>query len=253
MPPSSTWPSMRAISPANTHRYPAVTRWSRLALRTTVAISVRSWAQTLERHLDTRAGEASEQRCLRGLDDFRRVCGSGGHGGAPKDVNLAVRTVIARGDAHLSVAHAADAVRDTRGGVFRDLGERDIQQNRKLRPKLGTQLKVLFTHATRADLRAHRFRNDLLQRDQVAVRDPPSRRVSFRAVGEIFHAVHDPDRHWTLAHRAQVSRGLGLFGRHARVAVAVAVVVILAFFGKELDRVQELLRILLAEDPHQLD
>src|SRR5216684_2735058 len=148
MPPSSTWPSIRAISPANTHKYPAETRWSRLALRTTVAISVRSCTQAPERHLDTRAGGASEQRCLCGLGDFRRIRGSGSHRCAPKDVNLAVGAVIARGDTHLPFAHAADAVRDPGGGVFRDLGERDIQQNRKLRPELGTQLKVLFTHAT---------------------------------------------------------------------------------------------------------
>ena len=62
---------------------------------------------------------------------------------------------------------------------------------------------------------------------------------AFCAAGELAHAVLDPDGEGLAARRAAVAQRLGLFGRQADAAGAVAVQVVLALFGEKFYRAQE--------------
>jgi len=62
-------------------------------------------------------------------------------------------------------------------------------------------------------------------------------------VCELMHSVHDPDSEFFPAYRADVVVLCAFLWREKDSAFPMAVIVILAFFGKEFDRIQEFIRV----------
>ena len=136
---------------------------------------------------------------------------------------------------NLAGPHAADALRQQRVPGRRDLLEREILQDRQLRPQPLQQAVVLRLYALGVGACAHHLGERLRQGDETRIGSGGIRTRARRAVGEFLHPVVDADRHRLAARRATPAvrdRGCRF---PADPALAMPIQVVLAFLRKELD------------------
>ena len=154
-----------------------------------------------------------------------------------EQLDHAVLAVIAGIADHLAGAQARDRLGQHRGLGARDVLDRHLAEDRQLRPERADHAVVhpldrLRSDAARGDLREH-----LRQRHQVRHRaGGRGRRHDRAAIRQHLDAMLDADRDLLAAHRAAAAVRERFLRGEPHVALAVAVEVILAFLGEELDR-----------------
>ena len=154
-----------------------------------------------------------------------------------KQANRAVHAIVAGVSNHLLLPQPRDRLGDERRRGRRDVFQRKRVEKLKLRSELTQKALVVLGDplALRADLMD--FGQDLGKRNKALHRARGLGRGSFLGpVRQILDPVHDPDRQRLAARRAPAFMLAGLAGREADMAVAVSVHMILALFGKELQR-----------------
>ena len=153
-----------------------------------------------------------------------------------EEANRAVHAVEPGLADDLLASKARDGLRDERGRGRPDVLERNRVEKRQLRPEAAEKALVVLRDP--AALRAYleNFGQDLGQRDEAS--HGAGGRGGCRRLGpvrEVLDPVHHPDRQGLAAHRAEAPVPPGLVRRQADLAAPVAVQVVLAFLGKELD------------------
>ena len=120
---------------------------------------------------------------------------------------------------------------------MRNLLQRQVFQNRELRPELRECLAVARRHPLRGSPDVENLRHHLRQRHE-ALHVARSRRRSrvLVAVGQRFHPVEHADGERPAADRTAAALGQGLLRRQSHAALAVSVGVILPLLREELDR-----------------
>ena len=138
---------------------------------------------------------------------------------------------------HFLTPEPGDGLRDEGRRRGPDVLDGHRIQERKLRPEPAEEALVVLRDP--AALRPDRedLGQDLGQRDQALHRARGRRwRDLLRPVREVLDPVHHPDRQRLPAHRAQALVLAGLVRGEADLAAPVAVQVVLALLGKELER-----------------
>ena len=150
----------------------------------------------------------------------------------------AVFAVVARLADHLSGAQARDRLGEQRGARAGDVLDRHRLQDGQLGTELGDRLIVAARHRARCRAAGGELGENLRQRHQVAYRAGGRRRQRLRlaAVGEHLDAMFDPDRQRLAADGATAAMGERFLGRQPHLAFAMAVEVVFALVGEELDR-----------------
>jgi len=140
---------------------------------------------------------------------------------------------------HLAAAHAVDSLRQPFAARSRNILQISFLQDKEFRAKPAKQPHVLLLHAGGSWTDAQRLANHLRQRNQAGVREDSCRPAARGPVRQFLHAMHHPDRDFLPTDRAQAAmcdRGLWLPND---ATGTVAIEVILALFGEELDRAPE--------------
>ncbi len=173
------------------------------------------------------------RRCVVQQRQLRRV---GAEGAAAEDAHDAVLAVVAGFGLHLSPAHAVDALRQRLAAGCCDRLNRRLAQNGQLRPQFAEQFPVLLLHATRGLAHFIQLGEQLRQRNQAEVGMRAGGAPPFGAVGEPLDAVKHADGHLFAADGAEAAMRQRRLRMPAHAALAMAVDMIFAFFGEELDR-----------------
>jgi len=151
----------------------------------------------------------------------------------------AVLAVIAGLPSHLARAHAAQSLGQQRGPLAAHIFQWRILQHSQLGSDPRHQLLAGARYALAARSYAQHFAHNLDQWHQAGKRLGALRPKTRRPIGQRRHpAEHAAGERLSAARAYFVARG-GLVGRHHDVAFAVAVGVVLALLGKELERAEK--------------
>ena len=153
----------------------------------------------------------------------------------PEQADRAVLAVVTRVPDDLAAAQPGDALAEQRPAGPAQVVERDVAQDAQLGSERGHQLADRAGHLLALRAGAHDLAHDLGQLDQVSEPGRAGRPVPGGPVGQFGHPVQHADGERLAAPRAAGVDAPGLLGFQPDVALAVAVQVVLALFGEELD------------------
>gem|GEM_PF-6242886 len=119
----------------------------------------------------------------------------------------------------------------------------ELGKDAKFIAKMGDQPFVLALDRLRPRLNASALGDDLLQRDQGTIRNPPRRVYAFCSIGEISNPMQDAKREGFSTHGAKVLSLKRILRREDHPARTMSIVMILPLLGIELDRSQKSFRV----------
>ena len=150
-----------------------------------------------------------------------------------------VHAVVPGLAAHLAAAQPGDRLRDDRRRARRQVVERHVAEDGQFRPEPLDHGADLGGDGLGLRADARDLAEDLRQRHERRETRGAVRPVPVRPVGERVDPVLHADRRLLPASRALAAGRAGLLRRHPDVAGAVAVEVVLALLGEELDGAAE--------------
>jgi len=152
-----------------------------------------------------------------------------------EDLHRAELAVVARRNLQLAAAHSAHRLGRRRSGDAGDPLERGLAQDHQLGTDSGQQPVHLGAHRLAARADAEHLAHDLVQGHEPLEASRHFRTVAGRPIRQLLHPAHHPHGELAAAVGAATVQLAGPLRLEAQPALAVAVKVVFALLGVELD------------------